>query len=72
MDHPTNGADGDAQGLKGRISRQGETGPIDFAPTRPDDGMDGVSGWWPESSDGECGQNAVEFAASQSAPLNVV
>ena len=44
----------------------------DFAATGPDEDLEPALDWWPESADGQCSENAALFAASQSAPLNVV
>ena len=49
-----------------------EAAASDFAHTRPDDATDDTTGWWPESTDGQCSESAALFAASQPAPLSVV
>ena len=42
------------------------------AATRSEEDAEHNSGWWLESTDGQCSQNGALFAESQSAPLNVV
>jgi hypothetical protein len=49
-----------------------ERGAPEFVSTQIDEDADAAKDWWSESTDGQCSENASLFAASQSAPLNVV
>lgn len=53
-------------------SQPGEPAAQEFAPTQIDESAENANGWWPESSDGQCSENAALFAASQPAPLSIV
>ena len=46
--------------------------PSGFASTLADENAVDGNDWWPESSDGQCSENAALFAASQPAPLSIV
>ena len=69
MNHASNGPT--AQAAPSDPQHQ-EAAQSDFAPTRPDESEAQSSGWWTESADGQCSENAALFAASQPAPLSVV
>ena len=44
----------------------------DFAHTEPQRRDDLDSRWWSEATDGQCSEEAAQFAASQPAPLSIV
>ena len=51
---------------------QPEAAASGFPATEIDETAVDEKDWWPESSDGQCSENAALFAASQPAPLSIV
>ena len=51
---------------------QPEAAASGFPATEIDENAADGNDWWPESSDGQCSENAALFAASQPAPLSIV